>query len=605
MRIDALVKGLVLLLAAGLVLAGAGGARAAEPALATGKLEIRTPTVAFPYYHFTLPLMTDKPDTVVKLLRLTANGELVLNHTIIEADELRAQDKPRNRRRMVIAQVLKSSRPEQSYENPVLVGRLDWRDGEQYAINVAATFGEDGGTTRGATLKAAAPASGGYWDENWEYYQSVVLTETAGEDRHAEPVEVTMMFYPGMLAEGAADIRVVRYDWRAGRHEPVPSQLIDFARSHASELPMYDEKGERKVATFVPSESATIVFPADVPAGASEIYLVFHGNPAARAEQLSSDLKVSGDAPGRIVENNYYRAALHRTNGMLDELAMKSKPQYSFVHKMETNGAVQWNPDAYAPPRGWAHLSDWDPEKFAYQYEETLGPVLFRTRRWGDMPMMPELASSMEYAFYAGAPWFTMRSSMLVRHEMAVQALRNSEIVFARDMFREAAWPDPIHGGIHTVDLLSAPDLTEWTMPDDTPWIAFFDREKGVGFAGIQRSYANGGIEGRLRGLNPYMYVTVGPWIYWTRALAYPYGSHNPQLMIPIARGSVYLEEWAYLPFELKGSGVFAEVERWRNKLAHPLVIKLVDPIDARMEVPKEIYIEPQAATGWEEKKEQ
>jgi len=594
----------ILLIFAGGAAIPSHSAVAARP-LKIGGLELRTPTVAIPYYHFTAALEVQKADTI-QIREVRVNGQSVRNYLLFEKDELLEPEQPSNRRRMVIAQALESSRPERAYTQPVLVGRFDWRDNQTYAIKIAAGFGAEPKVTYAATLQTTAPQLGGYWDPAWKHYQSVVVSETAGRDRKGEPLEVTLLFYPDMLADPAREIRVVRFDGRRNVHQIVPSQIIDFARVQATEEPMYDEQGQRKPATFVPSASTTIIFPADVEAGSSSIYLVFYGNPLAAAPAHAEDLTIAGTAPGRVVGNGLYQVKLHDANGMLDEIILRPKPEFRFVHKLETNGAVQWNPDCYAPPRPWVHLSDWEPGKFDYQYQELSGPLVFRTRRWGQMPLMPELACSMEYAFYAGVPWFEMRSSIHVRHDVAVQALRNAEIVFEREAFDEVAWPDRVRRNVEIRRLGSAPDLTEWTMADDTPWIAFFDRKKGCGFAGIQRSYANGGLEGRLRDFNPYMYVTVGPWIYWTRALAYPYGTNNPQQMIPIHAGSVFLEEWAYLPFELgkDKDGLFEEVERWHEILTHPLVIKVVDPIDPRMEVPKEIYVEPKK-TGWEKKSQE
>ena len=198
------------------------------------------------------------------------------------------------------------------------------------------------------------------------------------------------------------------------------------------------------------------------------------------------------------IENDTYRLKLHDLSGMLDEVTLKAKPEYTFVHKKETNGAIQWNPGCYAPPRAWVHVSDWKPGEHDYAYEEVRGPVVFRTRRWGQMPMMPEITVSMEYEFYAGAPYFVMRSSMHLRHEVAAQALRNAEVVFAREAFSEAAWWDAAGQCVVTQAITSAPDLTEWTMPDTTPWVAFFDRDKGCGYGGIQMDYMNGGLDGRF-----------------------------------------------------------------------------------------------------------
>ncbi|MCA9427198.1 MAG: hypothetical protein KC994_19115, partial [Candidatus Omnitrophica bacterium] len=221
--------------------------------------------------------------------------------------------------------------------------------------------------------------------------------------------------------------------------------------------------------------------------------------------------------------------------------------------------------------------------------------------RRGQMQLMPELDCSMDYEFNSGVPYFKMRSSVHVKYDTPVQALRNGEVVFARESFSEATWYDPITHQIETREITAEPDLTEWMVPNNTPWLAFFDREKGVGYAGIQLNSMNVGLEGRMRDYNPYLYITTGPWVYWTRALLYPYGSRNPQQMIEVPAETIFLEEWAYLPFELSSNSddEFEAVKHWTKVVNSPLIIQVVDPTDDRMQVPEEIYLEPEK-TGWE-----
>lgn len=577
------------------------GAAVGAQALEVGNLALRTPTVAVPFYHFALPIRLPEKSAIY-VHTLAVNGRPERNYLLVDKNETLDPERPRNKRRLTIAQALKTPRPEQVYEQPTLIGRADWRNGETCTVGVTLSLGGKTGKVYSGTAKAVAPQTGGYWDPAWAHYHSAVVSETAGVGRVGEPVRVTMLVYPDTLTDPHREIRVVRYDWRREQHREVPSQVVDYDRVISQEAPMYDEHGKRKPATFLPTDSVTVAFPADVEANASSVYLIFYGNPNAPAPNYSTDLQVSGTAPGNTVENSVYRLKLHDLSGMLDEVTLKSKPEYTFVHKKETNGAIQWNPDCYAPPRAWVHVSDWEPGKYDYEYEEVRGPVMFRTRRWGQMPLMPEVTASMEFEFYAGAPYFVMRSTMHIRYEVAVQALRNAEVVFAREAFSEAAWYDLEHKRIETRHIVSAPDLTEWTMADATPWVAFFDREKGCGYGGIQMGYLNSSLSGKLRTLNPYMYVTTGPWIYWTRSLAYPFGSRNPQQLINIPAGSVFLEEWAYVPFELgaKETNRFANLEKWVERLRHPLDVHLEDLSDARMQIPEEIYIEP-TKTGWGE----
>jgi hypothetical protein len=110
---------------------------------------------------------------------------------------------------------------------------------------------------------------------------------------------------------------------------------------------------------------------------------IYYGNPKAEKASTSTPLQVAGNPPGVTVENQSYSLKLHDLSGMLDEVTLKAAPEHKLVHKKETNGAIQWNPDCYPPPRPWYHVSDWEPGKFDYDFEEQRGPVVYRTRRWG------------------------------------------------------------------------------------------------------------------------------------------------------------------------------------------------------------------------------
>ena len=64
-----------------------------------------------------------------------------------------------------------------------------------------------------------------------------------------------------------------------GTHIEIPSQVLDTANVPNAEAPMYDEHGAKKPATYLPTRSATIAFPATVGAKDSGVYLIFYGNP--------------------------------------------------------------------------------------------------------------------------------------------------------------------------------------------------------------------------------------------------------------------------------------------------------------------------------------
>ena len=145
------------------------------------------------------------------------------------------------------------------------------------------------------------------------------------------------------------------------------------------------------------------------------------------------------------------------------------------------------------------------------------------------------------------------------------------------------------------------PDLMDLKMEADLPWITFYNEDTGIGFAGIKLNYANGGLESRPRLLNPFFYITAGPWIYWTRALSLSFLSSNMQQMIPAMQGNIFLEKWAYLIYEIdRNKAPYTPVLDWQKRLTNPLRIHLVEEVDERVsKTVEEVYMD-EGKSGWE-----
>jgi hypothetical protein len=181
--------------------------------------------------------------------------------------------------------------------------------------------------------------------------------------------------------------------------------------------------------------------------------------------------------------------------------------------------------------------------------------------------------------------------------------LRNAEVAFKRDLFTHAAWYDVISGKVRTADLANLPDLAEFTMEADVPWITFYNPGTGMGFGGIQLRYANAGLEDPARLLNPFFYITVGPWVYWSRALSLTYTSENLQQVVEAMRGNVFWEEWAFVVYEVaEGDEPYAPLLEVEKKVTNPLRVRVVQEVDSRVTTqPTEVYMDEEK-TGWEER---
>ncbi len=316
------------------------------------------------------------------------------------------------------------------------------------------------------------------------------------------------------------------------------------------------------------------------------------------AKVYKTDLRVQGEAPGLQIDNSLLSAVLHPNSGHLDQITLKSKPDYPLFHRKETNGAVHWNPEIYTPPKPWTHTSDWKPPQHVYSL---VGPVISFSEVWGNLRDIPQVDASVRYEFYPSRPYFISSTSLRINETVQALALRNAEIVFKRELITTAAWYDVVRDSVITYDVSKMPDLTDIKMEADIPWISFYNEEKGIGFAGIQLSYDNAGLESRPRLLNPYFYITGGPWIYWARALSLSFLASNMQQIIPVLKGNFFAERWAYLVYETaKGGKPYAPVLEWQKRLTSPLRVQLVEEVDDRVsKTVTELFVE-KGKSGWE-----
>ena len=322
-------------------------------------------------------------------------------------------------------------------------------------------------------------------------------------------------------------------------------------------------------------------------------------NEKAMAKTYQTDLRVQGELPGLSIDNNYYSAVLHPNSGHLDQITLKTKPEDPLFHRMETNGAIHWNPGIYVPPRAWTHTADW---KHDQNMHSISGPVLATSEVWGALRDMPEVDASVRYEFYPNVPYFISTSNMRINETVQTIALRNAEIVFKRELMTHAAWYDVIRDEVITYDVGNMADLTDLKMEADVPWITFYNSETGIGFAGIKLEYANAGLESRSRLLNPYFYITGGPWIYWARALSLSFLASNMQQVIPATKGSMFMEKWAYLVYETENEIPYQQVLDWQKQLTNPLRVQLVEEVDKRVSKSLiEIFMD-EGKSGWEER---
>ena len=459
-----------------------------------------------------------------------------------------------------------------------------WKTGEEFEVVVK-------GKTQAGEVQELKARGKTRWDSvglnGWEHYAAITVHETAGVDRSGEPVEVTLGLISKRISQPGRELRVVtQYPDKSGFVE-VPSQILDVADWNEPELvEERDAETGKRTYRCIPTTTVQLVFLADMEAYEKRIFLICYGNPNATAPAYETALKIEGQGLRQVITNEYYRMGLS-SSGALETVVVRGKPDVLLEHKVETNGAVHWNPGVYSPPHIWVHASDWEDPKSNIQ----TGPVVHRIGRYANMPLMSTVAAQVTYQFFTGQPYMLCESAMEVKEDIFVQALRNGEIVFNHAVLDEFVWKDEL-GEIQSLDLIDAPKGHVLEIPADTPWVAFISREHGVGFAGINVEYNNINMYGSLTSqAQPYFYVQKGPWYYWSRGLVHPYGHPNSTRMMLVRKGSMYSETNAYLPFHLaKGSNPFAEVEKYHEILTNPLRVTEhipQDPETPRQPVPE------------------
>lgn len=569
--------------------------------LKIGQMDLGYPNPAIPFYHLRAQLQLPNPSNIE--VEIAVNGKILRYTDLQRETEVEDINRPSITHRPPSGAGL--SQDNTIYSHPYVTGWVKWQPGERYEIKITVRMKKGIQDSKddvflSATKTITAPTEVKIIDPAWKNYKSVVLTETAGMDRKEEPVNVLLPFYPDEAKNLQREIRVMAVDPRTHVLTEVPSQVYDIQQYLKEDDLSPDKNGTptRQVPIWLPSVTAQVAFLADVPAHSSRVYLIYYNNEAAMAKMYTTDLRVQGEAPGLQIDNSMITAELSPNSGHLDQITLKTKPDVPLFHRMETNGAIHWNPEIYTPPTPWTHTSDWNPPQHV---KSIIGPVVTFSDVWGNLKEIPPVDASVRYEFYPGKPYFISSSSMRINETVQCLALRNAEIVFKRELFSHAAWYDVIRDSVVVYNVAKMADLMDIKMEADVPWISFFDEATGIGFAGIQLSYANAGLENAPRLLNPYVYITAGPWIYWSRALSLSFLASNMQQMIPAMKGNFFSEKWAYLVYETdKGNKPYAPVISWVKKLTNPLRIQLTEEVDDRVsKTVTELFVD-KGKSGWE-----
>jgi hypothetical protein len=532
-------------------------------------LSFGMPRVEFPYHQATLSLAADSIGSGT-VTQVDVDGK--------KNRDTRFFNRPHHARASV--------KEAESYKGRLFDGQdcrlvipCNWTNGSTHTVEVTVTL--DSGAKKSFKASGTAPGAGGYWNALWPHSVSITLRETAGILRQGEPVHLMLGFFADDITNPTAEIRVVTYDPHsphaaADGYVVADCQVTSSVTWRDEKVLAIEEKDkdtQERVHRYDPTTTVELVFLADMQPYQEKVYQVLYGNPQAQPQELKTDLVVKPTSGiGRTVETANYLIGLATNSGAMETVKILGKGEPVLLeHKLETNGAVHWNPDFYSPPTPWVHASDWEnPE-----HREINGPLMHRTRSYAPLPHMTDVAAHVSYTFYSGQPYVLCSTLMEVKENLFAQAAREGEIVFNHAVLNEFVWPDP-SGTTKSLKFEGARQhpIHALEIPPDTPWMAFINRDIQVGFASILLQYANTNLFGDpVNETQPYIYVQNGPWIYWSRGLVYPFGGLNFTRMMPVRAGSLFLEKNAWVPFRFaSGSDPFAEIETLQKELTHPLL---------------------------------
>lgn len=532
------------------------------------KIKFGYPTPEAPYYHLKLRL-DERPACEMTLEEVRVNGERCRDFAASS-----------NGCKLVPARWLADAVCE-------MYIRLDWQKGETFDIAVDLK-GEKGCKTLEGSF--TAEEENGYWNKAWRYYASHVLKETSGRDRVQEPVHVVLGLYMDRIQNPEAEIRVVEINPVDGSGTEIRSQVYSSTTW---------DKWQN--INCQPTTTVQVAFLADVPAGSEKVFLIFYGNPAAKKPEYTTDLQMSGQGYGLRVENAFYTVNLHKESGSIDEIIPKNRPDLVYCHHLETNGALQWNPGIYAPPKTWMHASDW---VYPSNFTVIAGPIFIMIKRNNPIVDYEEVDCSLTYLFYSNNPGITVESNIDVTEDLDVVALRNGSVVLNKETTGDFVWKDVDHRvkNVHIMDLPRHP-VKGMVFDARTPWFAFYNRNEGNALGVLNLEFSGIRREGGLIEWEPYYYLHWGPWFYVSRPIIYTFTSNNPQRVMHMTAGTSFHERYQLMPFEVeKGESEYDRFDALENAyaLASEPLSKTAAKFDTDARVPDE-WVPPILVSHFEE----
>ena len=398
------------------------------------------------------------------------------------------------------------------------------------------------------------PEAWSRWADGWSLCQTLTLTETIGQTRSNDPIDLLIGLPADRVDSPGRELRAVRIADR---------ELCEIRSQVYGEI----RRGQQWFAH--------LVFEADVAANDETFILLFCGNPAAEEPDYPSRLKVRGEGVGLEIETPDYVANLSPQMGQLESLTPK-------WHSGGLQLAIHNNGHGEPPNLDWAHdyttagpfqkmrMTNWSE---CPNYEIIRGPLCAIVRRFGfpHSPVHPLFTPSrffmdLSYTFYAGAPYFLKHGRMQATREFCAFVARDDEWYFGGRPFNDTLWMDQ-EGRVH-----------EGSVPpeqNDQVWgIGFFHRQSRDSLFALyleHRLHTPLGAEPN----SPPLYQHLDATVDHSKPDQPPHASVWCRPMLrdnaQLKAGTTLTQRNAYLLAPYPEQGGAAGLERLRERLVHPL----------------------------------
>ena len=368
----------------------------------------------------------------------------------------------------------------------------------------------------------------------------VVVNESIGVQRNSELITTTLILKDTL----SLNTRLVAIDLES--FSSIPVQVLDVFKNNLE-------------------TQLTIMFPVTIGPKQSKKYRI--ETRSRLRDTASVHLHLSDDK--MRVQNRYYDISFSERDargGQIDGIKLKD-----FKGQLLRRGhiSMHWAPNfSKTKSDNYFNMEDL-PVASLHSIEEGLYRIV--KKREGLTDSVPEIKIAGIYEFFADQPYFNFESTMTMESDVELSLLRNDEMTMD-SLFTHVMYLRKDHGVSH-LNLYDKElnNLDNAPIPDNTSWVAFYNKDKGYGFGSIRLMYDNKDIRGNPSPTrNPYTKISraTGAGRYWNRVLL------EEDLLVP--KGSRYYEKNAYLVFDASGVHPEKEIQEYYQKLTSPLQVTML-----------------------------